>query len=493
MLDAGSQRAGAVALWASPTLSGTRRTKRPNVVLYIIDGGSADHMSAYGYHRRTTPNLERLAAEGAIFERAYSNSAWTRPSTASFLTSLHHSVLGGLRHRLNPVPEEALTLAEHLRMAGYQTAQFTSNSNAGRISRLERGADYFREAGVENWSTSSVDLHRNFWRWRREYPAEPFYVHFQTTDVHNDHTPVEPFAGMYVDPQRRQRFERWLEQVNATPEAPGFRIREALEHLGIDQREFWSAARDLHDESMAQKDHQIGELVKRLRAEDEWENTLLVVASDHGIAAGAWDYRLLLRDPQPAHVYHDDLAVPILRSGVSRIPLLIVWPSRIAPGQRFRHPVSMIDVLPTILQLADLPLPEVAMGQSLAPLLLGAEGWQPRPVIFDEVEHDADGGVRGRIEVVDGRWGASLEIGWSAERPAHQRRPAPLLLFDLSEDPDCLSSLHEERPDLVARYRALLEERWAAHQELAGRFTRSEQAPLSSDQLETLRALGYIQ
>lgn len=98
VLEALADRDGTVALWAAPTLTGDRATDKPNVIFYIIDGGGADYVSAYGYNRRTTPNLERLAAEGAIFERVHSNSSWTRPSTPSFLTSLQHSVLGGLRN-----------------------------------------------------------------------------------------------------------------------------------------------------------------------------------------------------------------------------------------------------------------------------------------------------------------------------------------------------------------------------------------------------------
>ncbi len=72
-LGADAERAGTVALWAAPTLAGTRNTDKPNVILYIIDGAGTEYMSVFGYNRRTTPNLERLAAEGAVFERAYSN------------------------------------------------------------------------------------------------------------------------------------------------------------------------------------------------------------------------------------------------------------------------------------------------------------------------------------------------------------------------------------------------------------------------------------
>ena len=192
---------------------------------------------------------------------------------------------------------------------------------------------------------------------------------------------------------------------------------------------------------------------------------------------------------------------PMFRPSISRVPLIFVWPGHIAGGQRFSEPVvSMIDVLPTILDLVGLPLPEVMQGQSLAPVLLGEEGWEPRPVILDEFDVDQETGeLRGTLEVVDGRWGASLEI--NPEPPEEDedeedvlwRRPVPLLLYDLWNDPMCLYSLHEERPDLVEKYTAFLEAQWEAHQALAQLFTPSESVALTPEQLETLRALGYIQ
>jgi arylsulfatase A-like enzyme len=491
-MEAEAERAGTVAFWSVPTLTGTRSTKKPNVIFYIIDGGGADYMSVYGYNRRTTPNLESIAAEGAIFERAYSNSTWTRPSTASFLTSLQHSVLGGLKNGSNPVPEQVLTMAEHMHRAGYQTAEFTSNSNAGRVSNLERGVDVFRDFGIGHNSVSSASLHEDFWQWRKTYPAEPYWVHFQTTDVHWKHAPVPPFAGFFISPRRLRISDELLPRVKQVWMEDAGIIR-VLKKLNIDHVPFFTAHRDRHDETMAHQDYQIGQLVARLKAAGEWERTLLIIASDHSVAAGALDYNLLMRDPAPPHFAYDDLAIPIFRSGVSRIPLIVVWPGHIAGGQSFSQPVSMIDMLPTILDLVDLPMPEVMQGQSLAPLLLGKPGLELRPVILDEFKVDRDTGeFRGRIEVIDGRWGASLEINPDPKNKPEQQRPVPLLLYDLWNDPECLHSLHEKRPDLVEKYTKFLEAQWKAHQALAQHFTRSEESPLTPEQLRTLRSLGYI-
>jgi arylsulfatase A-like enzyme len=190
----------------------------------------------------------------------------------------------------------------------------------------------------------------------------------------------------------------------------------------------------------------------------------------------------------------------MFRPSISRVPLIVVWPGRIQGGQRFDQPVSMIDVLPTVLDLVGLPPAEIAQGRSLAPLLLGTGALEPRPVILDEFPNGETGEnidrqtgkLRGLIEVVDGRWGASLAINPDPKQPEDRRRPVPLLLYDLWNDPMCLQTVHEQHPDLVKKYTKFLETQFAAHQALAQKFTRPKDLGLNPEQLETLRSLGYI-
>ena len=178
---------------------------------------------------------------------------------------------------------------------------------------------------------------------------------------------------------------------------------------------------------MAHNDYQLGQLIDRLKAEGEWENTLLIIGGDHSAGANYGDMGLGLIDSLPP-----PWSRPMFRPTISRVPLMFVWPGHIEGGQRIPPPVSMIDVLPTLLDLLGLPPAEIAQGQSLAPLMLGREGWEPCPVILDEFEVDSESGdLSGVIEVVDGRWGASLEINPWPGTPEPGRRPSPLLLYDL--------------------------------------------------------------
>jgi arylsulfatase A-like enzyme len=519
-LEAESAAPGAVAVWGAPVVSAPRPDRpgeRPNVVFYVIDGAGADLMSVYGYNRRTTPFLERLAQEGVVFERAYANSTWTQSSTPSFMTSLHHSVLGGLRRGVHScsVPQGATTMAERFRRGGFQTAVFTANPNAGRLVGLERGVDRMRDTESGPHSTSSLDLHDAFWRFRAESPGAPYWVHFQTTDVHEPNEPLPPFAHLYVSPAEREQLARWDEllvraagaEFGSTSIAAWYDL--ALARAGVPRQEYYRLRRGLYDETMAHQDHQLGRFVEELRRRGEWENTIFVVAADHGHPAGTFARFGRGEFEPPPEPWQGAL----FDAYATRVPLVFTWPARIRGGRRSVEPVSMIDVLPTLVELAGLPPPEVAQGRSLAPLLLGRPQ-ELRPVVLDEFRYDeASGEMVGNLELVDGRWGASLEIGpvppggdprlgrhavpaggrWAAHHPYFPEVPR-LLLYDLWRDPFALRAVNAEQPELVERYTRRLVELWKAQRALAKRFeSAAGDAALDPEQLRQLRALGYIQ
>ncbi len=514
-LEVDCERAGAVAFWGAPTLSARKRdSSKPNVILYVIDGGGADLMSVYGYNRATTPVLERLAREGVVFEHAHTNSGWTKSSTASFMTSLHHSVLGGYTTDSDQIPARAVTMAQRFHRAGYQTAVFTSNPFALTLSGLQREVDVFSDREAEHNSSSSAELHGLYWTWREQYPGEPYWVHFQSTDVHEPHEPVSPFAGLFVTPERRERFEQWWRQLRRTNAEPADtvlgRYLNRLAAMGVDPKEFFDIQRGLYDETMAHNDFELGQLVERLKARGEWERTLLIVTADHGHPAGSFSrFGRGLLDPAPA-----DFEGAFADSYRTRVPLIFIWPGHLPAGRRVDERVSLIDLLPTVLELAGLPQPEVRQGHSLVPLLTGTPGWEPRPIVFDQFQADlASRELAGHVELIDGRWAASLEIvplsieadyraGKRPLRTAGDRRTARphrattprLLLYDIWNDRFCTRNVNAEHPELVEKYTALLEAQWQAHQALAEYFQADpEEAAMSADQLNALRALGYVE
>jgi arylsulfatase A-like enzyme len=190
--------------------------------------------------------------------------------------------------------------------------------------------------------------------------------------------------------------------------------------------------------------------------------------------------------------------------------MIFVWPGAIEGGRRITDPVSMIDVLPTLLDLAGLPPAEIAQGQSPALLLRGEEGWRPRPVVLDEFRVAEDGSLIGNLGILNGRWGRSLEIRSGETEPATGmgRHPAPaggrwkalsffdvsrLLIYDVQADTRAIRHVADPPPDLVAESERMLWQLWQEHRALATRFEAGEEAELSPAQLEALRALGSIQ
>lgn len=484
----------------------------PNVLLYVIDGGGADLMSLHGYERPTTPNLEALAAEAVVFEAARTSSAWTKPSTVGFMTSLHHSVVGGFTTNEDQIPESVVTMAEHFQGAGYATGVFTSNPFAGSMSGLQAGVDHFRDKGAQLNSTSSVELHAEFLDWEAGLPDErPWWVHLQTTDVHEPHQPVPPFAGLYTTEERRTLFDEWwkgVHELRLERDTVLAKYRARLAELGVDPREFFRAQWDLYDETMTHNDATLAQLVAELKARGEWEQTVLIVTGDHGHPAGSFSrFGRGLVEPQPP-----DWEGALADSWRTWVPLVVSWPGgELQAGTRVDTPVSLLDLLPTVLELAELPEAPVQQGQSLVPLLRGAGEFTPRPLVLEQVQAFPETGeMVGHIELIDGRWAASLEVlppsledhyqavesletagGWRAARP-HRPSTPRLLLYDLEADPHCLQNVNAQHPEAVARYTEQLEALWTHHQQLAARFEAGGVVAAGDAQLEALRTLGYI-
>jgi arylsulfatase A-like enzyme len=442
------------------------------------------------------------------------------------MTSLQHSVLGGLSRGVHstPVPAAAVTMAEHMRAGGWMTGVFTSNPNCARLIGLQRGVDVMHDTETESHATSSVDLHAMFWRFREDYPGAPFWVHFQTTDVHEPSQPPPPFSGLFVSPEERARSEQLGQQVGAvsgdlfgTTSIVDLH-EKALKRAGVDRHEFFSLRRGLYDETMAHQDHQLEAFVGELKAKGEWENTIFIVSADHGHPAGTFArFGRGLIEPQP-----EGWQGALCDSYATRVPLIVVWPGHIPGGRRIAEPVSLIDVLPTVLELAGLPPAHMAQGHSLAGLLRSErtafEPAERRPVFLDEFRvDDASGELVGNLDVVDGRWGASLEIGphppgtdalhgrhsvpaggrWGAVHPFFPEVPR-LLLYDLQADPYTAHAVNDEHPELVEHYRTLLLAQWEAHRALgrqlraSGTDGEASEPALTPEQLQQLQQLGYI-
>ncbi len=333
----------------------------PNVVIVLLDAVRADHLPFYGYPRDTAPFLTSLAARGVVFDRAFSASGWTSPATASLFTSLYpfqHGVIWNIRRmresqfRFSRVPEDAETIAEAMKKAGYATFAVSDNVSASALGGFDAGFDRFQ--GGSDASASAVN--RQVKEWRSELASgKPYFLYLHYMDAHEPYLPQQGFDGF---------------------------LKDGL--MPNPRRDFMAA----YDSEIRLQDAKVQGLFEQFH----WDtNTIVIVTSDHG--EGFHDHGLVGH----ANSLYNELL---------RVPLLVFSSAAAFPAARIATPVGHVDVLPTLREIAGLPPDPRNVGWSLLPLL--REGrWTrgERPLLahlmeFDE-KHQWKAVVLGKWKLID--------------------------------------------------------------------------------------------
>lgn len=449
---------GYLALAALGTTCGgsADRPPAPNVLLISIDTLRADHLAAYGYHRETSPALTRAAARGVRFTDAYSQAPSTVPTHASMFTGrlpIEHGVFG-YQQRLG---DEELTLAEHLGDHGYRTFAIASSIRFILDSGFSQGFDdYHLLTGLKKNQRSSAATEHAL-KQIEEAGDEPFFGFIHYFDPHAPYAPPAPYATRYHPgiPQVKPRQTPRYLKVYDTPERP---LPEGvLEYLEA-----------LYDASILYLDPQLERLFEGLRELGREDDTVVVITSDHG----------------EEFKEHGGLThANRLHEEVLRVPLLVIWPDRLAAGAEVERPAQSIDLFSTLCDLLDIPVPEGQTGTSMARYLLRAgdpvtaaqDRRVPRDVILVQHNHR--------------HWGllATLDRGRFKMISSAISDPT---LYHLDTDPMGFEDISEIFPDELV----LMEEMGEDIQERARRQKRLsvDRENVSEEELETLRSLGYL-
>ncbi len=436
----------------TPAASGSKT--RPHLLLVTMDTTRRDHCSVYGYARPTTPTLERLAREGARFDRAYAPSATTGPTHATLFTSqypISHRVIKNGR----VLDEGVQTLAEHLRSAGYQTAAIVSSFVLDRRFGYAQGFDVYRDEFTRQGTTWQMDT----WEGRRMDGVFDRRAP-ETTDL-----AIEWLRGRADD----RPFFLFVHYFD--PHFPYVPDSSLLARFRDDAsgKDPLAAAIAAYDAEIAGTDQQIGRLLDTLDGLGIAEETLVLVTADHGEGL-----------MQHGYMYH---GAQIWEEQV-RVPLLLRWPGRIPPGRTLAGPVEFVDLAPTLLELMGLAAAAFdSPGRSLAGVLRGSETLPPDHPVFLHRRHFEPRTVEGmsvrgeKLGILLGRW--KYVVG-----EAEQTRE----LYDLVRDPLEADNVVARRPEEAAH----LDRRIA---EWRRRYERPDptRAPLSEDSRERLRALGYVE
>jgi arylsulfatase A-like enzyme len=465
------------------------RPGAPDVVLVVLDTVRADHVSAYGYHRPTTPALDALAREGALFRDATSPATWSLPSHASLFTGLFASAHGAHdEHKaLDPGPP---TLGERLAAAGYDTRCFTANSWISDGLGLTRGFAWCDEAwregdvargfqfvyglldrlgfGVEDKGGSAVAGHFEDWVAARPADDRPAYAFLNFIEAH---FPYHQLPDDYL-----RRFT-----TRSTAELRALSLRLMVAQFGaeaVDPAEAAEPATAMYDGGIAYADHLLGRVVEALRRRGSLDRTVLVVTADHG--------ELLGEHGEFGHghgLYEPEL----------RVPLVVRHPPRVRAGTVVARPVSTVGAFATVLDLVGLEPTAPLHVSSLLPALAGESAGGP--VLAEQyaamLGSAPPGGVADPLLARETRFRAYRV----ASRKLIEASPGTPHLFDLARDPGETQDLAANEPAEVARRRAELETVRAglglpALDAPVGRGAAPVVDPAAR---ERLRALGYVE
>ncbi|MEW6270272.1 MAG: sulfatase [Thermodesulfobacteriota bacterium] len=449
-------------LW--PAHGGARR---PNVLLLSIDTLRADHLGCYGGTRVTTPNVDRIAAEGALFENAACPMPMTRPSLATVHTSLHAREHGVVNNAL-ALPDDARTLAETLAEAGYATAAFTPVRLLDGHSGLAQGFATYVAPEAHHLPADRVAPQALDWLAARD-PERPFFLWLHLFDPHLPYAPPARYA-----PGPGPSKVSWRSLLSS-----------AEEHGGDVPASVLARALELYAGEVAYVDHWVGEVRSRLEALGVLDETILVFTADHG---ECFDHGVYFE--------HADC----LYDGAARVPLLVRAPARVAPGTRVTAQVEHLDLAPTILALAGVAAPSSFRGRAVLPSPPASRG-ELAPEAFALIEHplyQEDSATRRarkqrRILSVAGtptrppaveRRGAALR----GERWKMIREPEQRELYDLRADPGETTNLAAQDAARVAELEKVLAEKQAR-----APLRVLEPGAVDPRLRETLRALGYVQ
>ncbi len=468
---------GAIAITSCGAKERARRDgDPPNIVIFLIDTLRADRLGAYGYERDTSPEFDALVSSSVLFTEANAAAPWTLPSVVSLMVSSFLSEHGVARDR-DVVDPTTPTLATRAQELGFTTASYYENPYAGPLSGLDRGFDLCLQ--VEKNRPGAEELSD----WLDIAPDDPFFVYLHNALPHDPYFPerehLERFGSVSDEEAARiwqiQKDYRALTRGNRPGQRNGREDTSPLQTKHMDElASRVDAINALYDGEVRQIDQIIGEVVDVLKARGAWNDTIFVVVSDHGEEMGehgGWEHD---------HSVYEELV---------RIPLLIHFPNDEFAGTRVDSPVSLIDVMPTLLDyLGATEFVEQCSGSSVLDAIRAGQQASGTPRVtayrfnlkkfyapFDAVRGDEN------IVVRDGTWKGI----WNVGRDTFE-------LYDLAADRDETHDVASDHPERVAELRAVAEARRARDAKLREGRTVPQREPLTADERAKLEGLGYI-
>jgi arylsulfatase A-like enzyme len=442
----------------------------PSIIFVMVDTLRADYLGAYGFRGEVSPQVDALAAESILFRRCFSQSPWTKPAIATLFTSLYPQVHGLTNHegkywgdgtqtlRTGVLPDRAVTLAEGLERAGYETAAFVTNPWLAAEYGFSQGFDHYELKEGEGLFASFDEMIGDVEAWfASRDPSEPYFLYLHFMDVHAPYdAPQEDYLALAGSPTVRssvkleasQRADRRWKNIEAPAEWASEPMRQLL---GYWRTRYASGVRAF--------DRRFGRLLAWLREQGELDRSVLVFTSDHGeelYEHGDWSHGQNLFE----HQLH--------------VPLLWRNPGGRDGGRVVKQFTELVDLMPTLLGTARAPSPEGMQGRDLTPLLDGAEAEYPA-VSYATATQRRPGLHSVRTPAYKFIYDIDVDEG---------------SLFDMSRDWREQHDLAADRPEVVEGLRDRLLTHLA--DSVATGTLEGDSAEIPAELREKLEGLGYL-
>jgi len=326
----------------------------PNIILITIDTLRANHLGCYGYERNTSPNIDSLARQSVLFQTAVTPRARTGPATAAVLTGQYPHT-NTVRTNWVPLPKKAITLQEILSNKNYVTSAVVGNYVLKREhSGFSPGFDSYDDRMFEKelnrnlYEKTAGQINRSVFNWLEENYQNKFFLWIHYQDPHGPYAAPRELRDTfnhhnkdYISIEKIKEFQRlpWIEEKDGKVDAASYR--------------------DNYDTEILYCDEAVGKLVARLSDLGVEDDTVIILTADHGESLGEHDYYL----GHGKFVYEAS----------SRVPLIVYGPSIIKNPGRIEEQVNLINITPTILDLAGIPIPPGMEGKSLLPMINGED------------------------------------------------------------------------------------------------------------------------
>ncbi|MHC4158706.1 MAG: sulfatase [Planctomycetota bacterium] len=444
----------APALWVSGC-SKLRRKKIPNVILIVIDTMRADHTGCYGYQRNVTPNIDRLARDGILFKKAIVAAPWTLPSVASILTSQYPCVLG-VYDKLTVIDSRFPLFSEIFKQHNYTTHGIVSHTLMSARFGLGRGFDHYDEESTFcDEGISSPTVTSKAISFLQQSHKQPFFLLLHYFDPHYNYTLHKQYNYF---PSYNGNLK------SGHPMMELWRIRHQLSENDI------KFLLSLYDSEIAFTDEYIGKLLNELKKLGLYDNSIIIVTSDHGeeFMERGWIGH--------TRTLHQELLW---------VPLIIRLPA--GGAQVVKQPIGLIDIMPTILKYFGWKIPDGLEGQTLN--LCQCASIASRP-IFSETFNPQLLRILQQEPVRPIAYRSIILDNW---KYIYDQQSGSEQIYDLSEDPYEKNNLSEQQTEQHNGLKALLSN-WIKYVKTKEKQGSSHDASelFTPEQRKHLESLGYL-